>query len=374
MTDRRPLVDVLVPAFNAERTIEEAIASVQRQTIADLRIIVVNDGSTDRTSDLVHALGARDPRIAIVDQVNGGIVAARNRTIELSTAPYLAMHDADDRSFPDRLARQLAYLQANPDCVAVSGNAWYMDGDGRRLGGRSGFGGDVRPDPYAFPSAEPYLPQPFVMIRRDAVVAVGGYRELTNAEDTDLYWRLLSVGRLHNLADVLGEYRMHGVSASAAAAKSGRLSAVNSQLSALSHRRREEGRPDLEFSPDRARRLAAVDTVEQMIALVAQQLSAPETAYLRVAVAAKLLELASYRPYLLALTDCCFLHDALPAALAGGTRHDRRRQAYRQAHVVGRLLRKRRWAEIRALGAPLTAYASILPALAMRKAKALLQR
>lgn len=373
-TDRQtPVVDVLVPAFNAERTIVEALQSVQRQTIADLRIIVINDGSTDRTSQLVHALAVDDPRICVIDQANGGIVAARNVSIEQSAAPFLAMHDADDRSFPDRLERQLAYLRAHPDCVAVSGNSWYIDDVGNRLGGRSGFAGDVQPNAHALPSVEPYLPQPFLMVRREALIAIGGYRELTNAEDTDLYWRLLSIGRLHNLVDILGEYRMHGVSASAAAAKSGRLSAISSQLSAISYRRRQASQPDLDFSVGNGRHLLALDDVEQMLAWASGQLAPLEAEWLRHAVAAKLLELASYRPYLLARGDCRLIHEALPAILAGKTRRERLLVTYQQAHVLRKLLGKGRWGEAQALRAPPMVYANLLPALAARHGKALLQ-
>ncbi len=370
---KSPLVDVLIPAFNAERTIRQALASIQCQTIGNFRVIVVNDGSTDRTSELAHAAADADSRICVIDQSNGGIVVARNRLIEHSTAPYLAMHDADDRSFPDRLERQLAYLEGHPDCVAVSGNAWNIDQHGRRAGGRSHFGGDVEPDPYAIPSAEPYLPQPFVMIRRDAMMVVAGYREMTNAEDTDLYWRLLSVGRLHNLADIVGEYRMHAVSASSASARNGRLSALHSQLAALSYRRRRSDVPDLEVTAETARQLAASDDMEQMLACVSSQLDAAEIRYLRPAFAAKLLELASYRPYLLTDGDCRFIHDALPVAREGKSWQQRSLLVYQQAHILAKLLYHGRWREIAAFRASASVYANILPALTMRRGKALLQ-
>lgn len=368
-----PIVDVLVPAYNAERTIVEALQSVQRQTLTDIRILVINDGSSDNTSQLVHELARDDPRILVFDQANMGIVATRNRTVDYSSAPFLAMHDADDRSCPDRLERQLRYLQDHPDCVAVSGNSWYIDADGRRIGGRSEYHGTVQPDPDAYPSVEPYLPQPFVMIRRDALLAVNGYREATNAEDTDLYWRLMSVGRLHNMSDILGEYRMHGVSASAAAVKNGRLSAINSQLAALSYKRHRSGMPDIDFTVAAAQALAGLDGIEPMVAFASCQLSASEADYLRVAVAAKLLEMASYRPYMLSAADCRYISDALPNARAGQPLRKRLLIAYQEAHVLRRLFAKGCWAEMRALNASPIIYAGILPALGARHFKALLQ-
>lgn len=372
--DHIAIIDVLVPAYNAERTILEALTSIQTQTIADIRIIVVNDGSTDRTIDIVRSVAANDTRILVVDQPNGGIVAARNRLIDLSTAPYIAMHDADDISFPDRLDRQLSFLTSNPDCVAVSGNGWHIDDNGRRSGGHSTFGGDVRPDPWAMPAVEPYLPQTFVMMRRDAVIAIGGYRERTNAEDTDLYWRLLSIGRLHNLVDIIGEIRMGNSSASSAAAANGRISAISSQLAAISRQRSLEGKPDVSIPAPTYRKLKGASTISEMVTLLSAYLTRDETAYLQHSTAAKLLELASYRPYLLTIDDCSSIHAALAPVRKASSSRERMLLVYRQAHVLQKLLTNRRWKEARALHASPLVYTSLLPALASRQVKALMQR
>lgn len=368
------IIDVLVPAYNAERTILEALNSIQSQTITDIRIIVVNDGSTDRTIDIIRAAAAGDTRILVVDQPNGGIVAARNQLIELSTAPYIAMHDADDISFPERLDRQLSFLASNPDYVAVSGNGWHIDDHGRRSGGHSTFGGDVRSDPWAMPAAEPYLPQTFVMMRRDAVVTIGGYRERTNAEDTDLYWRLLSIGRLHNLVDIIGEIRMGNSSASSAAAANGRISAISSQIAAISRQRILEGKPDVCIPTSIYRSLANIPSMKEMVILLSDYLTKEETSYLECAASAKLLELASYRPYVLSLDDCYSINAALKSVHETFSLRDRMLLVYRQAHVLQKLLANGRWKEARAFQASPLVYTSLLPALASRRIKALIQR
>jgi len=372
--DHIAIIDVLVPAYNAERTILDAIRSIQNQTITDIRIIVVNDGSTDGTIDIIRAVATEDRRILVVDQSNGGIVAARNRLINLSTAPYIAMHDADDISFPDRLERQIHFLDNNSDCVAVSGNGWHIDDCGRRSGGHSTFFGDVRPNPWAVPAIEPYLPQTFVMMRRDAVIAIGGYRERTNAEDTDLYWRLLSKGRLHNLGDIIGEIRMGNSSASSAAAANGRISAISSQLAAISRQRSLEGREDVNIPSDIYQKIGRVSTIREMVALSSKYLTLTETVYLQHSAAAKLLELASYRPYLLSADDCAAIQVALASLRKKAFTHERMLLVYRQAHVLQKLLRNRRWKEARALRASPLVYLSLLPALASRQVKAMLQR
>lgn len=367
-------IDVLVPAYNAEETVLETLNSIKNQTLKDIRIIVVNDGSTDRTIDVVRLAAASDPRVLVVDQPNGGIVAARNRLVRLSNAPYIAMHDADDISFPDRLDRQLSFLVSNPDCVAVSGNGWHIDDYGRRSGGHSTFSGDVRPNPWSMPAVEPYLPQTFVMMRRDAVVAVGGYRERTNAEDTDLYWRLLSMGRLHNLTDIIGEIRMGKSSASSAAAVNGRISAISSQLSAISRQRSLAGKIDVDIPGDIYSRLKEFSTINEMASFLSCYLTRDELFYLKCSSAAKLLELASYRPYLLNVDDCSSIHEAMAQVWKAASNSERMMIIYRQAHVLQKLLINGRWKEALALRASPLVYTSLLPALASRHLKALMQR
>lgn len=372
MEQSRTTVDVLIPAYNAEATIADAIGSLQRQTFQDFRILVVNDGSTDGTGQVLQRIAAQDPRVHVTETTNRGIVAARNTLLELSSTPILAVLDADDISLPNRLAQQLAYLRSHPDCIAVGVNAWYIDEQGRRLGGHSTFKGDVRFDPATYPSVEPYLINGVVMLRRDAVLAAGGYRHVTNAEDTDLYWRLLPLGRLHSLDDVLAEVRMTSVSASSSSAQGGRISAVHSQLAAISYLRRKTGQPDLTFPEERSGSMRRAKSMEELLALVAGELSPPEADYLRLASAAKLLELASYRPYLLEVGDCRMISQTVRKLWPRTQRAGRAKFVYQQAHVLARLLRHARWREAQALGS-MAVLGALIPALAVRQIKSRIQ-
>jgi glycosyltransferase involved in cell wall biosynthesis len=115
-----PLVSVVIPAFNAERTIDRTLASVRAQTHGDLEILVVNDGSTDGTAGRVRAQAAQDSRIRLIEQDNGGVAAARNRGVCESRSAFVAPVDADDLWHPHKIARQLAVLERRPEVGLVA--------------------------------------------------------------------------------------------------------------------------------------------------------------------------------------------------------------------------------------------------------------
>ena len=103
-----PLVSVVIPAYNAERWIEETIASARSQTYPQIEIIVVNDGSTDDTASILEAIGKDEPRLRTIHQQNSGLPAARNRGASVATGEYVAPLDADDLWKPDKLAKQVS--------------------------------------------------------------------------------------------------------------------------------------------------------------------------------------------------------------------------------------------------------------------------
>lgn len=300
-------VDVLIPAFNEAAAIQESVASIQAQTLSDIRIIVVDDGSTDATPDILAQIAVEDPRVVVLRQENGGIVDALNAGLAICTADLVARHDADDIAFPSRLADQVEYLAAHPDCVAVASNVYHIDEQGLRTGGLTDFHGDVQPDAECFPSREPYLMHPFLLARRAALNAANGYRHAFHAEDTDLYWRLLSQGRLHNLAVIHGEYRIHSGSISSSSVLNGRISAVNSQLAALSYRRRQAGQPDIAFPRSALEVYKRAETLDRMTDVASHGLSDQERAWLCISVPAKLASLSEIRPYELTAQDRHFI-------------------------------------------------------------------
>jgi len=306
-------VDVMMPAYNAAATLREAVASLRAQTMADLRIVIVNDGSTDETPAIAAALAAEDARVHVLTQQNRGIVEARNAALAACDAEYVAVLDSDDLSYPVRLERQLAYLAAHPACVAVGGEVDHMDETGAALGGLPQWGPPSGADPAKAPAMEPYIVHSTLLARRADVVAVGGYRHVPNSEDSDLFWRLQERGALHILPERVGKYRVH-VASTSSEIVSGRVMAVGSQLGALSTLRRRAGRADMSFAFEMLAALKQAATLEAMCALASRGMSADEREHLRIAAGTKFMELARYRPYEPEASDCAFIRAALPLA------------------------------------------------------------
>jgi glycosyltransferase involved in cell wall biosynthesis len=343
-------IDVLVPVYNGARTIRESLASVQVQTVKDIRVVVVNDGSRDGTAEIVAALAREDPRICLINKPNSGIVETLNLGLGYCQAEFIARFDADDVSYPRRLETQLSYLRDNPDCVAVGGRVDHIDEQGRPLKGLPHPGQPDLADPCWVPAREPYLIHPFLMVRRSAITGIGGYRYVRNSEDTDLYWRLAEHGRLHNLHVSLGQYRMCTTGISGASILNGRVMATNSQRAALSAIRRRKGRSDLSFRDSNGLRYD-FGTLEEIYKGACSDLDSEERVHLSISASAKLLELTNYRPYELEYSDCVFIRKCLSEAY----RLPQRNQAelnWLVTVAASRLLTKGRLAEVAALTPP----------------------
>lgn len=337
------LIDVLIPVYNASATVERAIESIQRQTIEALKIIVIDDGSTDGTPEILARLARNDDRIHVIAKTNSGIVDALNMGLALCTSGIVARQDADDLSNPDRFAIQLAYLHRHPDCVAVSSAARHIDENGAPMGTYALFPEPERADPLWLPAREPYLMHPFLMVRRSALLRVCGYRYLWHAEDSDLCWRLQEIGRLHSSNRVMGDYRFHPRSITSRSVVNGRISALSSQLSALSAVRRRNGSADLVFSRDALRQWISANSASNMFDIARGALTDEEARHLKVAFSAKLLELSTYRPYELDMDDCRFVRAACNGATAWAPAANRTELRQMRSIVTAALARKRRF-------------------------------
>jgi glycosyltransferase involved in cell wall biosynthesis len=204
-----PTVSVLMPVYNAEPYLAEAVESIQGQTFADFEFLIVDDGSTDRSRDLLERYAASDVRLRLTSRTNTGYTVALNELLGSANGEFVARMDADDVALPQRLARQVDYLQAHHDVVCVGTAVHLIDAAGRFL--RDGHPGmDHEAIQRRALAGDCPLNHPSVMLRRAAVEAVGGYRaEFEPAEDLDLWLRLGEVGRLTNLPEVLMKYRQH---------------------------------------------------------------------------------------------------------------------------------------------------------------------
>jgi len=346
-------VDVLIPAYNAAATLRSAVESIQAQTVRDIRIVIVNDGSTDDTPRIAAMLARDDPRVTLVNTPNQGIVEARNEALRNAASEFVACLDADDIALPHRLERELEYLAAHPECVAVGSHVEHVDEQGRALSDMTQPIDPAIADPAKAPALEPYIIQSTLLAKRAEIEAIGGYRHVPNSEDSDLFWRLSERGELVNLSERLGKYRVHAASVSSSIVN-GRLMAVGSQLGAMSAMRRRAGRSDLVFSHQLHAALRKASTMDAMCALAGEQLDADERAHLRIAAAAKLMELARYRPYELDGGDCAFVRAAL-SHVSRLTPQNQKEVEWYVTVTAARLVRKGMLSE--ALGlTPLSAY------------------
>jgi glycosyltransferase involved in cell wall biosynthesis len=201
-----PKVSVLMPVRDGERFIARAIDSVLTQTLSDLELIIVDDGSADGTAAIVSAYAWRDPRIRVArNESHEGISVALNRAVGLSSAPLLARLDSDDIALPDRLEKQQRWLDSRQEVAVLGGAITYIDHRDRKL--RTAF---MSSEPNVAIRQGPAIAHPTVMMRRDALDAVGGYRRaFDGAEDYDLWLRIGERALMANLNEVVIYYRSH---------------------------------------------------------------------------------------------------------------------------------------------------------------------
>lgn len=205
-----PLVTVLMPVYNAERYIRESVGSVLKQSFTDFELLIINDGSTDRTADII--LSFDDPRIVLINQENQGIAPTLNKGLSLARAPYVARMDADDICYPGRLQRQFYFLVQNPSYVIVGSDADYISEDGEFLCTYVSKGHTNEEIMDRIQTDCPFQ-HSSVMFRKEPVVQCGGYPvHAHNFEDYLLWIKLKSYGRFYNIPEALIRYRFNPAS------------------------------------------------------------------------------------------------------------------------------------------------------------------
>ncbi len=182
------LISVIIPAYNAERTILDTVVSVQQQTYSDFEIVVINDGSTDRTSKLLNTV--KDHRLKIFDYPNGGVPVARNHGLSHATGDLIAFLDADDLWTPDKLELQFAALQQHPEAGVAYSWVYSMDEEGEYFSSGDTFlsTGNV----YAQLLLENFIVNGSnCLIKRQAIESVGKFdSSVPGADDWDYWLRL----------------------------------------------------------------------------------------------------------------------------------------------------------------------------------------
>lgn len=211
-----PTVSVIMPAYNVEPYVGEAIRSALAQTLTDLEVIVVDDGSTDGTAQAVRTLARQDSRVKLVQQANRGLAGARNSALRASRGDFLALLDSDDVWEPAFLEEQLDILHARPDVDIVTGNGWYLGGAKHAQVARPH--PDVRPAPdLASIIGDEWSVFIMAVFRRHVYTGIGPFDEtMRSNEDYDFWLRAAVAGFTFARNDKpLGHYRVRSDSLSA---------------------------------------------------------------------------------------------------------------------------------------------------------------
>ena len=196
--EKFPLISVIIPVFNGEKYIKDAVASIRRQNYAPFEIIIIDDGSTDASVAIIKTL---DADVQLLEQANAGPAAARNRGLDTAQGAFISFLDADDLWPENKLTRQLTFLLANPEVEVVIG--------------RSQFFGEFSARDKKLPLDEQQTAVGFNLgsglFRRSAFERVGQFdEELRYSEDYDWSMRAREIGlRIHVMQETTLLHRIH---------------------------------------------------------------------------------------------------------------------------------------------------------------------
>jgi glycosyltransferase involved in cell wall biosynthesis len=200
-----PRITVLLPVYNCELYVQTAVESILNQTFTDFELLIVDDASTDATVSILKKFD--DSRIQLIQKpVNSGYANSLNYGLQIAKGEYIARMDGDDISYPERFAKQIAYLDVHPEVVAC-GTTYKIMGNNKRI---------MLPENHEAIKIGLLwgncISHPSVMIRKKVLDDFSIIYDTSKepAEDYDLWVRLLSIGKLYNLQEVLMEYRLYG--------------------------------------------------------------------------------------------------------------------------------------------------------------------
>ncbi|NLD25278.1 glycosyltransferase family 2 protein [Candidatus Dojkabacteria bacterium] len=226
---QNPKVTVLMPAYNAEKYIETAIESILNQTYKDFEFIIVNDCSTDSTLDIIKKYAKKDKRIKIIsNKENQKIAQTLNNGLKEAKGKYIARLDADDWSHPERLEKQVNFMEENPRIVLSSGNMEICDGElnKKNISNYPLSDKDIRK---VFLQYNPTV-SPAMIWRREVSEEIGGFSLNTMSEDYMFFMDMSSKGEVANLKDILIKYRVLDTSVSSTQMRRAHLSTVQIAL------------------------------------------------------------------------------------------------------------------------------------------------
>ncbi|AFZ01811.1 glycosyltransferase family 2 protein [Calothrix sp. PCC 6303] len=209
MITNSPRISVVIPAYNAAQFLPAAITSVQHQTFSDWELLIINDGSTDDTVEVVRQYEQRDTRIHLINQVNQGVSAARNQGVENSQGQIIAFLDADDQWLPKKLCIHLEHLQSNPDLGVSFAQVEILNPSGEPSGQVSS-GRLTHLKSEYFLSENPTTTTSNWVIRKEVFSQVGGFcHDMSYSEDMEWLLRVICTSdwQIVGINQVLTQYR-----------------------------------------------------------------------------------------------------------------------------------------------------------------------
>jgi glycosyltransferase involved in cell wall biosynthesis len=205
-----------MPAYNSSKYICQAIESILNQTVSDFELIIIDDGSTDDTLDIIRKYADQDSRIVLIQNAHGGAAAARNSGLKAAQYPWIALLDSDDIALPNRFERQLEAIKSNPEVVIWGSFVSHINSKGEILSIHKV--GPITETDFQRMIECGQVPQvinPTVIMKKEIVEKAGGYNTaFPPAEDTELFDRMAEYGPILAIPEVLTYYRIHGASLS----------------------------------------------------------------------------------------------------------------------------------------------------------------
>ncbi len=215
----RPVISVCMPVYNGSAFVRETIESVLAQSYKNFEFLVMDDGSTDASAELVRSYADQDSRVTLFQGPNRGVSRSRNLLLAEAQGEFIAVIDSDDVALPNRLKDQLDFMQQNPDINWLGGAFELIDERGRYLTTMS-LAADNASIQNLLLKGSPSLLHSAALIRKDVMEQLGGYRESfstagSDASDLDLWLRMTEIGAVANLPQTIVKYRIHSKSISA---------------------------------------------------------------------------------------------------------------------------------------------------------------
>lgn len=244
----KPEVSVLMSVYNGERWLAESIESVLNQTFTDFEFLIVNDGSTDGSGEIINRYAEQDSRIHVFDKPNTGLADSLNYGIARAKGEWIARIDADDVCEPERLESQWGVVSTNPDLVFVGSGLVLIDAYGNRTAVHH-YPTSHRRLVAHLTTARKFPVHSSVFFRAEAFRQVGGYRSrIRRSQDWDLWLRFSEVGKLTSTRKPLVHIRKHAAQISHE--EGGTRQKVDSRVAIVSYWLRQRGLPDPVNSDD----------------------------------------------------------------------------------------------------------------------------